>query len=87
MATDRVKYQGEDVGKKLHRDELPFSFIRRQFPVRLAFTVNINTGQGQENERVAIYLPATVAFIGIPNLHQRKLILLEENTIQLYKNV
>ena len=41
-------------------DELPFTFIRRQFPIRLAFSVTINKGQGQENERVGIYLPQPV---------------------------
>ena len=38
----------------------PFTFIRRQFPVRLAFAVTINKGQGQENDRVGIYLPTPV---------------------------
>ena len=41
-------------------DELPFTFVRRQFPVKLAFSVTINKGQGQENERVGIYLPQPV---------------------------
>ena len=41
-------------------DELPFTFIRRQFPIRLAFSVTINKGQGQENEQVGIYLPQPV---------------------------
>ena len=41
-------------------DELPFTFVRRQFPIRLAFSVTINKGQGQENERVGIYLPQPV---------------------------
>ena len=40
--------------------EFPFTFIRRQFPIRLAFAVTINKGQGQENERVGIYLPQPV---------------------------
>ena len=42
------------------RGELPFTFIRRQFPIRLAFSVTINKGQGQENEQVGIYLPQPV---------------------------
>ena len=41
-------------------EELPFTFIRRQFPIRLAFSVTINKGQGQENDRVGIYLPQPV---------------------------
>ena len=40
--------------------EFPFTLIRRQFPIRLAFAVTINKGQGQENERVGIYLPEPV---------------------------
>lgn len=41
-------------------DELPFSFVRQQFPVRLAFSVTISKGQRQENEQVGIYLPQPV---------------------------
>lgn len=41
-------------------DELPFTFVRPQFLVRLPFSVTINKGQGQENERVGIYLPQPV---------------------------
>ena len=40
--------------------DYPFTLVRRQFPVRLAFSVTINKGQGQENERVGIDLPAPV---------------------------
>ena len=41
-------------------NELPFTIVRRQFPVRLAFCLTINKGQGQSNERVGLYLPSTV---------------------------
>ena len=41
-------------------NEFPFTLVRRQFPVRLAFGVTINKGQGQENQRVGIYLPEPV---------------------------
>ena len=41
-------------------NEFPFTLVRRQFPLRLAFAVTINKGQGQENERVGIYLPEPV---------------------------
>ena len=41
-------------------NEFPFTLVRRQFPVRLAFAVTINKGQGQENQRVGIYLPEPV---------------------------
>ena len=41
-------------------NEFPFTLVRRQFPLRLAFSVTINKGQGQENRRVGIYLPEPV---------------------------
>ena len=41
-------------------NEFPFTLVRRQFPIRLAFTVTINKGQGQENQRVGLYLPEPV---------------------------
>ena len=40
--------------------DYPFTLIRLQFPIRLAFAVTINKGQGQENDRVGIYLPQPV---------------------------
>ena len=40
--------------------DYPFTLVRRQYPVRLAFCVTINKGQGQENERVGLDLPAPV---------------------------
>ena len=40
--------------------DYPFTIVRRQLPVRLAFSVTINKGQGQENERVGLYLPSPV---------------------------
>lgn len=39
---------------------LPFSFKRRQFPIRLAFCMTINKAQGQTLDRVGIYLPQPV---------------------------
>lgn len=36
--------------------QLPFKLTRLQFPVRLAFGMTINKGQGQTFERVGIYL-------------------------------
>ena len=41
-------------------NEFPFTLARRQFPIRVAFTVTINKGQGQENQRVGLYLPESV---------------------------
>lgn len=35
---------------------LPFSFKRRQFPIRLAFCMTINKAQGQTLDHVGIYL-------------------------------
>ena len=39
---------------------LPFSFKRRQFPIRLAFCMTINKAQGQTLDRVGVYLPSPV---------------------------
>lgn len=39
---------------------VPFSFKRRQFPIRLAFCITINKAQGQTLDRVGIYLPDPV---------------------------
>ena len=41
-------------------NEFPFTLVRRQFPIRVAFAVTINKGQGQENQKVGIYLPEPV---------------------------
>ena len=39
---------------------LPFSFKRRQFPIRLAFCMTINKAHGQTLEKVGIFLPEPV---------------------------
>ena len=39
---------------------LPFTFTRRQFPVRPAFAMTINKSQGQTFKKVGIYLPSPV---------------------------
>ena len=39
---------------------LPFVLARRQFPIRLAYSMTINKSQGQTFRRVGIYLPAPV---------------------------
>lgn len=39
---------------------LPFTLHRRQFPVRLAFSITINKSQGQTLSRVGLYLPNPV---------------------------
>ena len=44
--------------------DYPFTVVRQQFPVRLAFSVTINKGQGQENERVGLDLHSPVFAYG-----------------------
>jgi len=39
---------------------LPFVLSRKQFPVRLSFTITINKSQGQTIPNVEIYLPQNV---------------------------
>ncbi|CAK9299628.1 unnamed protein product [Gordionus sp. m RMFG-2023] len=41
---------------------LPFSFKRRQFPVRPAFVMTINKAQGQTLNKVGIYLPHVFSY-------------------------
>ena len=41
-------------------EEIPFSFIRRQFPLRVAYAVTINKRQGQSFDGVGIYLTVPV---------------------------
>ena len=40
--------------------DFPFTVVRRQFPLKLSYSVTISKGQGQENDRVGIYLPRSV---------------------------
>ena len=49
----RVKLAPSDVN-------LPFILERRQFPIRLAYSITINKSQGQTFSKVGIYLPAPV---------------------------
>uniref|UniRef100_A0A8I6WWU5 ATP-dependent DNA helicase n=1 Tax=Hordeum vulgare subsp. vulgare TaxID=112509 RepID=A0A8I6WWU5_HORVV len=41
-------------------DMFPFSFKRKQFPVRLSFAMTINKSQGQTIPNVSVYLPEPV---------------------------
>jgi ATP-dependent DNA helicase PIF1 len=42
-------------------DEMfPFQFKRKQFPVRLSFTMTVNKAQGQTIPNVSVYLPEPV---------------------------
>ena len=40
--------------------QLPFTFTRRQFPIRPAFAMTINKSQGQTFDKVGVFLPAPV---------------------------
>ena len=40
--------------------DLPFTFNRKQFPVRQAFAMTINKGQGQTLKKCTVYLPTPV---------------------------
>ena len=60
---------GSHVGKRVFipritltpsETKLPFVINRRQFPIRLAFSMTINKSQGQTLNRVGIYLPQPV---------------------------
>ncbi|XP_076946888.1 uncharacterized protein LOC143618659 [Bidens hawaiensis] len=42
----------------IHKDkELPFSFKRKQFPVKLCYAMSINKSQGQSLDKIGVYLP------------------------------
>ena len=49
--------------------DLPFILKRRQFPVRPAFCITINKGQGQSLETVGIFLPSPEAIFNHGQLY------------------
>ena len=53
LMTPRIVLQPSDT-------DLPFTFRRRQFPIRPGFAMSINKAQGQSLSRCGIYLPALV---------------------------
>ena len=50
--------------KSTENDGLPFQLIRKQFPVKLSFSLTINKSQGQTIPHVGIYLPDHVSSHG-----------------------
>lgn len=42
------------------KDKLPFTFTRRQYPVRISFAMTVNKSQGQTLKKVGLYLPQPV---------------------------
>lgn len=40
--------------------QVPFTFIRKQFPIKPAFAITINKAQGQTLQKVGVYLPHAV---------------------------
>ena len=41
-------------------DVLPFTFKRKQFPIRLSFAMTIKKAQGQTIPTVSVYLPQPI---------------------------
>ena len=48
------------IGLTISKDELPFEMKRRQFPIRLGYAMTINISQGQELNKVGVFLRAPV---------------------------
>jgi len=38
-------------------NSLPFEFVRKQFPIKPAYSITINKSQGQTLQKVGVYLP------------------------------
>lgn len=64
-----IIFSGDNKGKKVfiprialdaNNSDLPFQLKRKQFPIRLAYSMTITKSQGQTFDRIGVYLPEPV---------------------------